>query len=823
MFFSEDANIVPLLSVDANGRFSVSSDAREWLEAQKPVPVAVVSIVGKYRTGKSALLNRLINTENGFKVGNTVQACTKGLWVYRDLVATPDERVVLFIDTEGIASLDANCDHDTKIMTAALLLSSMLVYNAQGPIDEAALQSLSIMLRISRELRATSNGGTLGGAFPHLAWVMRDLALRLETPNGTPLTADQYIETALVDPPDGAERSEIRACLRECFTQRNAFVLPRPCDDAHLTRLDDNPALASAAFHKQVGEMRGWLMSTVTPLTVEDETGGASVTPAMFAVLCGHVADALNQNKMPVLGDAWKLMNQIHARDRRDALHDGAVAEFQTLERAGLRSEEELESSIGDVIERATALFAADCPQADDVLRALRDKLAGMASSLRDRNLERARELADSAAQDVLSELPDAHKAVAAFLRHDSGGVFRGRGSVRSCWMEAAVRTVPTWLKAAAAPSPKVGELEQEARTLRQEVDKARIKAEETEARAAGEMEAREAADEQRDAEHQHALRLAAQQTADVVARARDLEEQLVRMSAAVPSGASDLGDGTPEKEVDADEIATLRATTSALSDEVEQLRSQESAAQAEVSRVHREHSQVTDELRVAQLRIEQHSSELDTLMKRHDEQLTAAYAQLKEQSAAAHAKEEELSQHLAAARNDAEDARASKERITASYESTQQLLQEKINAEVARAADFERRYHEALGRELEVVKEREARQREHDEERLKLRMGFSEREAGYIRTATALETEARLLRKRSAEAAERSEQVKVARRELEVVARDLVRLRAERDNMETRKNELQADVSRMQAQTQTLMRDNAALSRECELMKSSR
>ena len=50
---------------------------------QIPKPLAVISVAGMYRTGKSYLLNRmLLNRSNGFDVGNTINACTKGLWCW---------------------------------------------------------------------------------------------------------------------------------------------------------------------------------------------------------------------------------------------------------------------------------------------------------------------------------------------------------------------------------------------------------------------------------------------------------------------------------------------------------------------------------------------------------------------------------------------------------------------------------------------------------------------------------------------------------------------------------------------------------------------
>jgi hypothetical protein len=51
--------------------------------------VAVIAVAGKYRTGKSFLLNRVIlNKKNeGFGVGPTINPCTKGLWVWGETLS----------------------------------------------------------------------------------------------------------------------------------------------------------------------------------------------------------------------------------------------------------------------------------------------------------------------------------------------------------------------------------------------------------------------------------------------------------------------------------------------------------------------------------------------------------------------------------------------------------------------------------------------------------------------------------------------------------------------------------------------------------------
>jgi hypothetical protein len=76
-------------------------------------PVGVISVAGKYRTGKSFLLNRvIINKHNeGFGVGPTINPCTKGLWLWSKTLESNKQDgkpplKILLIDSEGIGAFD---------------------------------------------------------------------------------------------------------------------------------------------------------------------------------------------------------------------------------------------------------------------------------------------------------------------------------------------------------------------------------------------------------------------------------------------------------------------------------------------------------------------------------------------------------------------------------------------------------------------------------------------------------------------------------------------------------------------------------------------
>jgi hypothetical protein len=71
---------------------------------QPPGKLCIVAVAGLYRTGKSSLVNYLLERESGFKVGPTVNRCTRGIWMWgRPRLATlPNGETawVLVLDSE---------------------------------------------------------------------------------------------------------------------------------------------------------------------------------------------------------------------------------------------------------------------------------------------------------------------------------------------------------------------------------------------------------------------------------------------------------------------------------------------------------------------------------------------------------------------------------------------------------------------------------------------------------------------------------------------------------------------------------------------------
>ena len=133
-------DIVPLVTYQ-NGVYEVCVETLDWLKSLK-TNIAVLVCCGKFRTGKSFLMNRMLQMgpNRGFGVGDTVNSCTKGLWLSKKTIPINDKLHMIVVDAEGIDSLDASATHDSRIFTLGILLSSVFVYNSMGVLDEAAVK-----------------------------------------------------------------------------------------------------------------------------------------------------------------------------------------------------------------------------------------------------------------------------------------------------------------------------------------------------------------------------------------------------------------------------------------------------------------------------------------------------------------------------------------------------------------------------------------------------------------------------------------------------------------------------------------------------------
>ena len=370
---------IPFIALEGEGKdasFRLTEEAKEFLCTLK-APVAIASIVGKYRTGKSLLVNRMLLDlkGSGFQVGATVNSCTKGLWIWnRPLIckqANGEEVQLLIVDTEGIGSLDADADHDAKIFALALLLSSYFIYNSVGSIDENALNALSLVVELTKHIKTKSEkeaggepetGAEFANFFPNFLWVIRDFTLQLVDESGMSFTSKTYLERALTPMQgfsEGVEvKNRIRRMLLAFFPNRDCVTLKRPVEDESLLQTLDDAEWS--AFRPEFVEQVHTLRRKIYTSAPAKKLHGKVLDGFMLSHLAGQYAESINTGAALNIGDAWSQVSESKNVKAAQDAGDAYEAAGRALEDSMPLSAAELEARHCEMVAQAEALFKAE-------------------------------------------------------------------------------------------------------------------------------------------------------------------------------------------------------------------------------------------------------------------------------------------------------------------------------------------------------------------------------------------------------------------------------------------------------------------------------
>lgn len=465
-------------------KFHVNPEAVEFLNSLNNTKLAVVALAGKYRTGKSFLLDRVMlqrppGEKGGFAVGHTVQACTRGLHISTNLLSasnsTDGDFKILVVDTEGLGGADET--HDSRIFAMALLLASTFMYNSVGTIDQPAIDQLSMVANLSELIRTKGDAGgeedeDIGGYMPSFIWVLRDAHLRMLDLDGAPIKPDQYLEQHL-QPCKGASeaKNKVRASLSKYFRHRTCVPLPRPVnDDAMMEQLDKLPDDAQTPqFREQAQHLRDRVLAESRP---KRACGSASVTGPMLARLASIYSQAINQGAAPAIKDAWTLISSDECRNAYDAALYAFETALQsqskrTTEQAGAMAVEnmmldelkaaivpagQLEAAIAKAFDAAAARFklSAVGSLVEEFQGRLRTELGTRAEAQRNLN----RRLASAVSKQMLHGLgsamqdqDDMQGCVKLFWEHQSRfqDLVQNESTCMAAWNAQSVSAIWQW------------------------------------------------------------------------------------------------------------------------------------------------------------------------------------------------------------------------------------------------------------------------------------------------------------------------------------------------------------------------------------------
>jgi len=219
---------------------------------------------------------------------------------------------VLVIDTEGFGGTDENINHDNKIFIFSLLLSSYFIFNSVGHIDENALNNLSLIINLAKEIQtkasSSQQGDEIVNSFPSFLWVVRDFALKLVDKEGNSIKAKDYLEQALElqkGVSDSTEsKNRMRRMFKHFFKDRDCITLIRPCEkESDLQKIDEvlNENLRGE-FVNQAKLARQKILKKTKPKIIRER----QLTGSMLIELSKAYIEAINKGGVPNIDNAWK-------------------------------------------------------------------------------------------------------------------------------------------------------------------------------------------------------------------------------------------------------------------------------------------------------------------------------------------------------------------------------------------------------------------------------------------------------------------------------------------------------------------------------------
>ena len=330
--------------------------------------LALISIIGPYRTGKSTLLNRLMPDNvpsRVFSVGHTVQPHTEEVSLYVlpacavSQLGLPADTALVFVDTPGLFAPNRVGLFDAQLLAILNLISSVVIYHNMGVIKRVEVEQLSDAVeaafalsyygdadtsksgthtptnKASTEAAAMSASLVLSAAHaagavwsvvcclsssasidrPHLIWVMNNLQVELKDRDGHDLTTKAYIQSVLneIDTTSNSSTS-YSARFNRFFASLDSFALPYPTSNfADANKLSD---MTEEQFTADYREQRNTLKQRALSLVQPKRLGANLLVGAMLASLI----DSWTQNvNIPVDGgrqnSASALMRHINEKE----------------------------------------------------------------------------------------------------------------------------------------------------------------------------------------------------------------------------------------------------------------------------------------------------------------------------------------------------------------------------------------------------------------------------------------------------------------------------------------------------------------------------
>ena len=242
-YFLKEESPINLIEIRRD-KLVLNEDALKIIKEIKD-NIILVSIFGKERTGKSYLMNLLINSEDsqklkGFKVSSLPNTTSRGIWIWNTPITKKNSKEkIIFLDSQGIHSENIyRQEIDTKLLALILLISSFFIYNTMGDINSNSLNELELIVHLADSIginEKINKDKLISELCPKFIWCIRDFDLQILSPKkGNKMNGDSYMEKCLRERFDGENKDElnmIKENLIKYFKQRECVTLPKPLEE----------------------------------------------------------------------------------------------------------------------------------------------------------------------------------------------------------------------------------------------------------------------------------------------------------------------------------------------------------------------------------------------------------------------------------------------------------------------------------------------------------------------------------------------------------------------------------------------------------------
>lgn len=305
---------IQLIKVKKNGKLKLSAEGEDFLK-QIPGKIAPIGVCGPLRTGKSSLMNLLVSdTGSGFRLSHNSENKTEGIWVWGEPMKTKSNTII-FLDCEATKSVEASTASDTKVLALAVLLSSIILFNSRGAIDQNSIHQLALATCFSdiidfRYEFANSPeeiNQRVNKEAPKFVWVLRDINPYVIEDAENNETFRDYMENILSMPnfmgKDKKKTSEIRDSLVNTFKERDCVGLPMPFNAESDSKNFEALTLLDLK-DKFVLEFEKFKLNLLE-LCPTKKINGTEVSGYQLSELIKQIISEMNNGEVPNLYNNW--------------------------------------------------------------------------------------------------------------------------------------------------------------------------------------------------------------------------------------------------------------------------------------------------------------------------------------------------------------------------------------------------------------------------------------------------------------------------------------------------------------------------------------